>query len=153
VLRENRDVGLGEERRRELCLDLQRERVRRGHRRDPRVREVGLEISGAHVPGLGRDRIEDELIRPARVLGRRRLAVGPLHVGPDLERVGHLVGRGRPRLGEAGHGLEVLAEPHEEVVVEGENLVVENRDGVPRVERLRRLVRAHLEDEGVALGG
>ncbi len=130
-------------------------RVRGADRSDPRIGEVRLEIALAEVVAvLARlalvRRVDDELVRVAGVLRCRRLAVGPLHVGPDLEGPRRAVLG--PRLGESRHRLEVLPEVHEQVVVEREDFEVGDDDRVPRVQDLEVLVGARLDHE-VALGG
>ena len=153
VLGQDRHVGLGEQRRRELGRGHEGQVVRALDGLEAGVREVRLEVAGADVARLRRHRVEHQLVRPAGVLAGRGLAVRPLHVGADLEGVGHGVRARLPALREARDGLQVLAEAHEQVVVEREDLVVRDRDRVPRVERLELLVRPGTQDQGlVALG-
>jgi hypothetical protein len=115
------------------------------------VGQVGLEVVRAETFVFGLERIEDQLVGPARVLARGRLAVRPGHVLTDVEGVGHAIARRIPFVREAGGRLEIRTEADEQVVVEGIDLVVDDQRRKPRVEDLQVLVGAGTQHEGFAV--
>ena len=135
VLRQDRDVGLEDDRVREVRGQDERLGIRRLDLVQAGIRQVRLEVPLAEVAALGGDAVEDRLVRPASVLGGGGLAVRPLHPGPDLERPLLAVRGLGPRLGEARDQIDVRPEVDQQVVVEGEDLEVGHGDRLERVER------------------
>ncbi len=128
--------GVGDERAVVRALDLG----------DARVLDVRVEIAGADVRVVG-DRGHREAPRVADVLGRRGLAVGPLHPVADVVR--DLVGGPLPRVGEARAGRRVEVEVGQQVVRELERLVADDEIRVERVRGVEILGRADGEHHRV----
>ncbi len=119
------------------------------------VIEARIEVAGAEVPGalvLG-DGVDRQLPGEARILGGRRLAVGPRHALADVEGPRLPVGRALPAVGEARDRLEVRTEVDQQVVAELEGLVADDQQRGVRVERIEILRRPHPDHDLVRCGG
>ena len=109
------------------------------------------------VVGLLEGALHDPVEGVGGVLGRQRLAVGPLHALADLVGPGELVVRDLPGLGQPGHGREVLLAVADQLVVhQRPDLVGLGQDPDERVERVDVVDDADGEGELVSrllLGG
>ena len=127
VLGQDRDVRLGQQRRRELGV---RDEVVRRVARDlvePGVRQVRLEVAGADVPTFRGTDVKDELERPPSVLARR--GVPSDHCMPSrMWNVWVIPSSDDSHVSaNPGAGSRFDVEAHQELVLDLEDLVVGDR--------------------------